>query len=66
MAKSLPMEHLKNAKITMADSVDVANTKQLDGEAKDSPVFNEDNETVQYKTGSLPKSDLGGKNDPNG
>ena len=66
MAKDLPMEHLKTAKITMADSVDVEDTKQLDGEAKDSPVFNEDNETVQYKTPAIKKGDLGGRNDPNG
>lgn len=59
-------KHLKNAKISMKDAVNVENTSQLDGEAKDSPVFNEDNETVQYKTPGLPTKDLGGRNDPNG
>jgi hypothetical protein len=63
--KDLPM-HLKDAKISMADGVDVKSTKQLDGEAKDSPVFNEDNQTIQYKTADLPTSDLGGRNDQNG
>lgn len=63
--KDVPM-HLKNAKINMGDGVKVENTKQLDGEAKDSPVFQESNETVQYSTPGLPKSDLGGRNDPNG
>lgn len=66
MGDKLPMEHLKNAKITMADGKMVEDTKILDGEAKDSPVFNEDNETVQYRTPGLKKSDLGGRNDPNG
>lgn len=57
---------LKKAQISMSDSVDVESTKQLDGEAKDSPVFNESNKTEQYTTPSLDKGDLGGKNDPNG
>jgi hypothetical protein len=61
----LPM-HLKKAKVSMSDAVKVENTKQLDGEAKDSPVFNENNVTEQYTTPAIPKSDLGGKNDPNG
>ena len=64
--KDLPMEHLKTAKVTMADAVDVEDTKQLDGEAKDSPVWNEDNETSQYKTPGLPKGELGGRNNLNG
>lgn len=63
--KDLPM-HLKNAKIDTSDGVKVENTKQLDGEAKDSPVFNETNETVQHTTPGLPIKDLGGRNDPNG
>ncbi len=63
--KDLPM-HLKNAKISTSDGVDVENTKQLDGEAKDSPVFNESNETVQYKTPGLPGGDLGGRNNQDG
>ena len=62
----IPMEHLKNAKISMSDAEDVRDTSILDGEAKDSPVFNEDNETVQYKTGKLPGGPYGGENDPNG
>ena len=62
----LPMEHLKNAKISMKDSKMTEDTDVLDGEAKDSPVWNEDNETVQYKTPGLPTKDLGGRNDPNG
>lgn len=64
--KGLPLEHLKNAKITMSDSVKVENTKQLDGEAKDSPVFQENNETVQYKTPGLPTSGEGGRNNQDG
>ncbi len=66
MAKDLPIEHMKNAKITMADSKMVQDTKVLDGEAKDSPVWNEDNETVQYKTPGLKKGELGGENNQNG
>jgi hypothetical protein len=60
------MEHLKNAKITMADGKMTEDTQVLDGGAKDSPVWNEDNETTQYKTPGLPKGDLGGRNNPNG
>jgi hypothetical protein len=63
--KDMPM-HLKNAKLSTSDGVKVENTKQLDGEAKDSPVFQESNETVQYTTAGLPKNDLGGRNDQNG
>ena len=59
-------KNLKNAKISMSDGVDVENTKQLDGEAKDSAVMQETNATEQYKTGSLPKDDLGGKNNQDG
>lgn len=62
----IPMEHLKNAKISMKDSKLTSDTDVLDGEAKDSPVWNEDNETTQYKTPAIKKGDLGGKNDPNG
>ena len=61
----IPM-HLKKAKISMSDSEMVGSTKILDGEAKDSPVFNANNETVQYTTPALNKGDLGGRNDPNG
>ncbi len=60
------MEHLKSAKISMKDAKLTSDTDILDGEAKDSPVWNEDNETVQYKTPALPKKNLGGENDPNG
>ncbi len=63
--KDVPM-HLKNAKISMSDGVKVESTKQLDGEAKDSPVFQENNETVQYKTAALPKGDEGGRNNQDG
>lgn len=67
MAKGeLTIEHLKNKQVGFSDSVDVENTQQLDGGAKDSPVFDESNATVQYKTPALDKGDLGGKNDPNG
>jgi hypothetical protein len=62
----IPMEHMKNAKISMSDGEDVEDTSQLDGEAKDSPVFSESNETVQYKTPDLPGGAYGGRNDPNG
>lgn len=63
--KDIPT-NLKNAKIDMGDGVKVENTKQLDGGAKDSAVMQETNETVQYKTDSLPKGDLGGKNNLDG
>ncbi len=63
--KDVPMR-LKNAKISMSDGVKVENTKQLDGEAKDSPVFQESNETVQYKTPGLPSGDEGGRNNQDG
>lgn len=69
MAKSLRERSLKSATITMGDSKDVRDTKILDGEAKDSPVWNENNETVQYKeSGSVTKTkgELGGRNDPEG
>jgi hypothetical protein len=67
MAKGeLGLEHLKKKTITMSDAVDVENTRQLDGEAKDSPVMSENNETTQYTTPSLNKGDLGGRNDQNG
>lgn len=63
--KDIPMK-LKKATVTMSDGVKVEDTKQLDGEAKDSPVMNETNTTTQYETGALPKEGLGGRNDPNG
>jgi hypothetical protein len=60
------MEHLKGAKITMSDSELTVDTDILDGEAKDSPVWSESNETVQYKTPDLPDGAYGGRNDLNG
>lgn len=63
---TLNLEHMKNEQVSMADGVDVEDTDQLDGGAKDSPVFDATNATTQYKTPSLDKGDLGGKNDPNG
>ena len=62
----IPMEHLKNATVTQSDGEMTEDTSMLDGDAKDSPVFNESNETVQYKTPSLPGGAYGGRNDPNG
>lgn len=59
-------EHLKNETVKMSDGVDVRNTKILDGEASDMPFLNESNETKQYKTGTIPKDDLGGRNNLNG
>jgi hypothetical protein len=67
MAKNaLNIDHLKNEQITPSMGVDVEDTDMLDGMAKDSPVFDASNATVQYKTPALDKGDLGGKNDPNG
>ena len=62
----IPMEHLKNAEITMKDGELTVDTDVLDGEAKDSPVFMESNETVQFKTPDLPGGAYGGRNDLNG
>jgi hypothetical protein len=62
----IPMDHLKKAKVSMSDAKMVEDTKILDGEAKDSPVFNENNATEQYTTPALSKGELGGRNDPNG
>jgi hypothetical protein len=53
---------LKGLKVTMKDGKMVNQTQVLDGEAKDSPVMNEDNSTEQYRTANIPKGDLGGKN----
>ena len=67
MAKNaLNIDHLKNEQITPSMGVKVENTEMLDGMAKDSPVFDENNATTQYKTAALDKGDLGGKNNPNG
>ena len=62
----IPMEHLKGAQIGMKDSELTVHTDILDGEAKDSPVFEESNETVQYKSPALPGGAYGGRNDLNG
>jgi len=62
----IPMEHLKGAQIDMSDSELTVHTDILDGPAKDSPVFEESNETVQYKTPPLPGGPYGGRNDQNG
>ena len=62
---SMPMS-LKNATITMSDGVDVKSTRMLDGEASDPQFLKDSNQTEQYKTSSLPKGDLGGKNNLNG
>jgi hypothetical protein len=62
----LPIEHLKGAQIEMSDSELTVHTDILDGGAKDSPVFEESNETVQYKSPALPGGAYGGRNDPNG
>lgn len=67
MAKGdLPMDKLKNAEIGFDSSVDVANTKMLDGGASDSPVFTESNKTQQYATAGLPKGEDGGRDNKNG
>lgn len=66
MKGELNLEHLKNEQVTTADGVHTMDTDVLDGMAKDSAVFDENNETQQYKTPPLPKGDLGGRNDPNG
>ena len=57
---------LKNATVKMSDGVDVKSTRMLDGEASDPQFLKDSNETTQYKTSSLPKGDLGGKNNLDG
>jgi hypothetical protein len=67
MAKAdLNEAHMKNEQITIGTGSMVNDTDVLDGAAKDSPVFDASNATVQYKTPPLPKDDLGGRNNPNG
>jgi hypothetical protein len=67
MAKAdLNEAHMKNEQVPIGTGVMVNTTQMLDGAAKDSPVFDETNETVQYKTPAIPKDNLGGRNDPNG
>jgi len=66
MADSLKTAHLKGMQVDIGTGKMTEDTDILDGAAKDSPVMDETNETVQYKTGAIPKNDLGGRNDPNG
>jgi hypothetical protein len=67
MAKSGPsFDHLKNEEVTIGEGQMVNQTDILDGAAKDSAVFDATNTTKQYKTPSLDKGELGGRNDPNG
>lgn len=66
MAKGINLEHMKNEQVSMNDGVMVNTTDVLDGAAKDSAVFDATNSTVQYKTPSLDKGDLGGRNNLNG
>jgi hypothetical protein len=67
MAKSsLNMDHMKKEQVPIGTGEMVGSTDILDGAAKDSAVFDENNATVQYSTPALPKDNLGGRNDPNG
>ena len=67
MAKAdLNEAHMKKEQVPIGTGVMVGDTDVLDGAAKDSPVFDETNQTVQYSTPALPKDNLGGRNDPNG
>jgi outer membrane scaffolding protein for murein synthesis (MipA/OmpV family) len=67
MAKaSLNLEHMKNEQVTIGTGAMVNDTDVLDGAAKDSPVFDASNSTVQYKTPAIPKDELGGRNNLNG
>ena len=59
-------EHLKMKQMSMDMGKDVKSTQMLDGGAKESSVMNETNSTTQHKTGAIPKSDLGCKNNLNG
>ncbi len=60
------IENLKQGEVTMDQGVLVNNTKILDGGAMDSPVFDQTNTTKQYSTPSIPKDNLGGRNNLNG
>ena len=67
MAKAgLNLEHMKKEQVPIGTGAMTNDTDMLDGAAKDSPVFDATNQTVQYTTPSIPKGDLGGRNDPNG
>jgi hypothetical protein len=62
----LNVEHMKKDTVTTKDGEFTRDTDMLDGMAKDSAVMDETNVTTQYSTPALDKSDLGGRNDPNG
>jgi hypothetical protein len=66
MAKGKLPEMLKNADVTMSDCVDIGSTRMLDGEASNPTFLTESNKTEQYKTPSIPKGDLGGRNNLDG
>jgi len=67
MAKAgLNLEHMKKEQVPIGTGAMTNDTDMLDGAAKDSPVFDASNATVQYSTPPLPKDDLGGQNNPNG
>lgn len=65
-AKGMDLDHLKKEQVSTKEGEFTRDTDVLDGEAKDSKVFDETNVTAQYSTPALPKGDLGGRNDPNG
>ena len=56
---SLDLSKVEGGEVTMADGVDVKDTRMLDGEAMDSPVMNETNSTKKYTTMAQPKKNLG-------
>lgn len=67
MAKAdLNEEHMKKEQVPIGTGQMTGDTDVLDGAAKDSPVFDATNQTVQYTTPALDKGNLGGRNDPNG
>jgi hypothetical protein len=57
---------MKKEQVPIGSGQMTVDTDVLDGAAKDSPVFNETNQTTQYTTPAIPKDNLGGRNDPNG
>jgi hypothetical protein len=67
MAKAgLNLEHMKKEQVPIGTGTMVNDTDMLDGAAKDSPVFDASNATVQYSTPAIPKDELGGRNNLNG
>lgn len=62
----LNVDHMKREQVNTSDGEFTRDTDFLDGEAKDSSVMQEHNETVQYRTPALKTGELGGQNDPNG